>query len=84
MEDFDGKAEEESEENDFDELGVCGLCQREEEAERNGHDDVEDDLAPIVASTEGNVDEGDEIHRTAVMVKNGMIDSGGKRCDNWH
>lgn len=84
MEDFDGKAEEESEENDFDELGVGGLCQREEEAERNGHDDIEDDLTFVVASTERDIDEGDEIHRTIMVIKNRVIDGGRKRCDNWH
>lgn len=90
LEGFDGEAEEKGEEEDAkeaEEYGADGgraaaalmVGQGEEEAEGDGHDDIEGDLAHEVAATVGDVDEGRHVHRDV-----GMVEDEGESGDDWH
>lgn len=90
LEGFDGEAEEKGEEEDAkeaEEYGADGgraaaalmVGQGEEEAEGDGHDDIEGDLAHEVAATVGDVDEGRHVHRDV-----GMVEDEGESGDDRH
>ena len=55
------------------------FSKRQQEAEGDGHDDIEGDLAHEVAATVGDVDEGGHVHRNV-----GMVEDEGESGDDRH
>ncbi len=69
LNELDTEAEDKSIEEDFPEGGAGIHDERAEEAEGDGHGDIEDDLAGEIAMASGNVDKGDEAHRDVWVVE---------------
>lgn len=79
LNELDAEAEEKSIEEDFPESGAGIHDERAEEAEGDGHGDIEDDLASEIAMTSGDVDKGGEVHRDIRVIKDER-----KGGDDWH
>lgn len=49
---------------------ILAIDEREKEAERNRHNNIENDLASVIAATVRNVNERLEIHGSVRMIQN--------------